>query len=312
MSSGRMAFEVVSYNAVSNTPGTAGSPGKPGLQGKGGCGETVEKCTAMGDGAGANTQCKSKSNCADQYRGKSCQKNQYGLLGSDGQTTDELFVADITKELSIHHQIQASPVFQDFLLKYAVSLMNSQTIDESQEVLTFLSRFSSPSGDAADSLLSIMTKEGRIQTDRKVVPKESFHVIKNRISERIIRGKIIEKSLKTLGKHFNYKSMANELFEVMLDIVQSELRLTNYNYDIEKNSVATHFDSLEKMETHLAFIQFDVTEDLEKLVSLINQQIQSLEMAADRQKRFGVLGSIMSCVTLFIPGVGKPIREKVC
>ena len=294
-------------NAVSipgpvSEPGSAAIPGKGGQDGKGGCGEQVSSC--WGTDIFTHTRCESESVCHGDLMGADCEPNHDGELGVNGERTVTTTKAVINSTSSAKHLISANSVHQDFLLKYAVMLMNQDTIDESQEVLHFITRFNSATSRTAKSLLSIMSKDGQIDVDRKPVSRLTFPKLQSRLNRRINRGKRLENALNKLGELFDFTFMFYEMVDIMLEIVEEEL------YDIQEdlyeanNDVARSYESLQIMQHGLEMTHLDLYDDLDLLVNFINLQINALQKAADRQKRCSVVGSVMS----FIPGVGKGVR----
>ena len=81
---------------------------------------------------------------------------------------------------------------QDFMLKYAVMLMNNQTVNEAQEILHFLTKFKSATGLTAKKLLSMMGKNGELNTDTKRIPVLSFNVLHERLNRQIRRGQRVD------------------------------------------------------------------------------------------------------------------------
>ena len=290
--------------ADQSSPGVPGKPGIAGGQGRGGCGEYVDNCSAVGNGAGAKTQCISKSSCAARYRGKDCELNENGRNGTIGQISEMSTVPSLQQNVSTQFLIPATSVHQDFLLKYAIALMNQETIDESQEILTFLTKFKTATGATAKKLLKTMNKNGQIDSDRKPTPRESFEKLGNKISKRIHRGQRVETVLAKLGKLFNFTDMVYEIFDTMLEVVEDELQETRNDLHDSQNSVAESYQSLQKMETQLLYTNRMINDDIELLVHLINLQIHSLEMAAARQKRCAIVGSVLA----FVPVVGGGLR----
>ena len=210
----------------------------------------------------------------------------------------------LEQNVSVNNIISATSLHQDFLLKYAIALMNQETIDESQEILTFLTKFNSATSVTAKKLLNTMNKNGQIESDRKPTPRESFNEMKEKISRRISRGKKIESALGKLGTMFNFTDMVYEIFDTMLEVTQDELQETRNDLHDSQNLVAESYQSLEKMETQLLYTNKQINDDLELLVNYINLQIHSQEMAAKRQKRCAIVGSVLA----FIPVVGGGLR----
>ena len=149
-----------------------------------------------------------------------------------------------------------------------------------------------------------MNKNGEIDVDRKPIATQSFTKIQKRLDRRVRRGKRVEQALNTLGELFEFTTMFYQMMDIILEVVEEEL------YDIQQeiyeanNDVAESYESLQRKQRALEMTHYDLNYDLDLLVHYINLQINSLERAADRQKRCSVVGSVMS----FIPGVGGGVR----
>ena len=304
LSQGQIIIDMKSRVAGTNDPGYPGIPGVAGKNGEGGCGEYVDKCSAVGSGAGFSTKCVSKTSCSGKYKGKDCEPNKDGKNGTVGKVSEMNEEPLLHHSVSVYNVIPATSVHQDFLLKYAIALMNQETIDESQEILTFLTKFNSATSVTANKLLSTMNKNGQIESDRKPTPRKSFSKLEEKISRRISRGKKVESALGKLGKLFSFTDMVYEIFDTMLEVTEDELQETRNDLFDAQNNVAESYQSLEKMETRLLYINKLINDDIELLVNYINLQIHSLEMAAARQKRCAIVGSVLA----FVPVVGGGIR----
>ena len=61
------------------------------------------------------------------------------------------------------------------LMKYAVYLANQETIDESQEILVFLTKFQGQTGSLAKKMLDQMGKTGQLEAATRPIDKLSFN-----------------------------------------------------------------------------------------------------------------------------------------
>ena len=209
-------------------PGNYGT-GKPGgKQGLGGCGESAD-CSTVGNGHGLWTSCNSYVRCDDSYRGSHCQPNIDGKDGVNG--VNPIFSADYDKTsitIDSAHKVDASPIFLDYLLKYAIILANEETINESQEILVFLTRYQGGIGRSASQLLDRMGKNGDFDSYTKPIPKSQYSELTKKTGRLIQRGRRIENALNKMGELFEFKAFVYEVLDLILeesDAYMHDLRL---------------------------------------------------------------------------------------
>ena len=305
-------------------PGKPGNIGKAGKDGEGGCGERVERCAD--EGKTHHTKCWSEQMCSGEYngacelyhpkftnrciqykqlpyKGADCTPNKDGEQGLEGELLKQNGEAELVIHSSASFIINADSMHQDFMLKYAVMLMNNQTVNEAQEILYFLTKFKSPTSLSATKLLSMMGKNGELKTDTKRVPVLSFDVLHERLNRQITRGKRLETLMNKLGELFDFTYMFYELMDTVLEIVEDELNQIEHEKHETADLVAHSYESLQHMELAIAMTHEDIYDDIDLLVSRINLQINSLERAADRQKRCASFSAVMSCVPLIGGGI---------
>ena len=216
------------------TIGSHGTPGNPGVgkpggkQGYGGCGESA-KCDAVGGGHFLKTTCKSSVQCGGWYKGDSCQPNVAGKDGVNGNNPS--FSANYDKTsvtIDSTHKVDASPVFLDYLFKYAIILANEETINESQEILVFLTKYQGGIGRSASQLLDRMGKNGDFDSYTKPIPKSQYSELTKKTGRLIQRGRRIENALNKMGELFEFKAFVYEVLDLILeesDAYMHDLRL---------------------------------------------------------------------------------------
>ena len=276
--------------------GNKGLPGKGGKQGKGGCGEG---CSCDTTGKRLKTTCHGYTDCS--LKGKDCSPNKDGVPGENGQSLTRPDERKIRQVIDTKHVINADSIQQDFMLKYAVMLMNNETINESQEILYFLTKFNSITGFTANQLLNVMNKNGKMETDVKVIPKQSYDVLHNRLNKVIKRGQRLEEAMNTIGEVFDFTHMFYSLVDTVLQVVEEELTDIRVEKQEAEEIVIESYNAMLQMNKAMAFRTFDIEDDIETLIFYINAQINSLYRAAKRQKRMSCVGAVFSCV----PGIPK-------
>ena len=199
------------------TPGNRGIGKTGGKQGLGGCGEEA-KCDAVAGGHGFKTVCRSSVRCDGWYRGDSCEPNKDGKNGING--INPSFSANYDKTsmtVESGHKVDASPVFLDYLLKYAIILANEETINESQEILVFLTKYQGGIGQSANQLLNRMGKNGDFNSYTKPIPRQSYSELSKKTERLIKRGKRIENALNKFGELFEFKTFVYEVYDLILE-----------------------------------------------------------------------------------------------
>ena len=212
------------------TPGNYGIGKAGGKQGLGGCGEKAQ-CSAVGDGHKFKTNCKSSVQCGGSFKGRSCQPNIDGKDGISG--TNPYFSTNFDKTritIASGHRVDASPVFLDYLLKYAIILANEETINESQEILIFLTKYQGGIGQSANQLLDRMGKNGDFDSYTKPIPTQPYRDLTKNTERLIRRGQRIETTLNKFGELFEFKTFVYEVLDLMLeesDSYMKDLRLVS-------------------------------------------------------------------------------------
>ena len=215
------------------TPGRSGIGKAGGKQGLGGCGEKAE-CTAVGDGHQLKTNCKSSVRCDGWFKGDPCQPNVDGKNGVSGNNPS--FSANFEKTsitIDSSHRVDASPVFLDYLLKYAIILANEETINESQEILVFLTKYQGGIGQTATQLLDRMGKNGDFDSYTKPIPRKPYRELSKNTERLIRRGQRIESKLNKFGELFEFKTFVYDVLDLMLeesDAYMKDLRLVSDSF----------------------------------------------------------------------------------
>ena len=213
---------------IHGTPGEPGKGKKGGQQGQGGCGEHA-KCKRVGGGHGFKTNCMSNSVCSGSftpegsttkkpYKGAACPANKNGENGARGENPN--FTANYDKTsitIAYDHIVDASPVFLDYLLKYAIILTNEETMNEAQEILIFLTKYQGGIGQSASQLLDRMGKNGDFSSHTKRISPQLYPELSNKTEKLIKRGLRIENALNTLGELFEFKFFVYEILDLMLE-----------------------------------------------------------------------------------------------
>ena len=198
-------------------PGNKGKGKTGGKQGLGGCGESA-KCDAVGGGHGLKTTCRSSVRCDGWYRGNNCPTNSNGKDGVNG--INPSFSANYDKTsitIDSAHKVDASPVFLDYLLKYAIILANEETMNESQEILIFLTKYQGGIGQSASQLLDRMGKNGDFDSFTKPIPKKSYTELTKKSERLIKRGQRIENALNKMGELFEFKAFVYDILDLILE-----------------------------------------------------------------------------------------------
>ena len=215
------------------TPGNYGKGKAGGKQGLGGCGEKAE-CSKVGDGHFLYTSCKSTVRCDGWYKGAPCQPNSNGNDGVSG--INPSFSANFDKTritIESGHRVDAAPVFLDYLLKYAIILANEETINESQEILVFLTKYQGGIGQSASQLLDRMGKNGDFDSYTKPIPTQPYRELTKNTERLIRRGQRIETTLNKFGELFEFKAFVYEVLDLMLeesDAYMKDLRLVSNSF----------------------------------------------------------------------------------
>ena len=210
------------------TPGNYGIGKAGGKQGLGGCGEKAE-CDAVAGGHGFKTVCRSYVRCDGWYKGDPCQPNSNGKNGISGKNPSFSTNFDKTHiTIDSGHRVDASPVFLDYLLKYAIILANEETMNESQEILVFLTKYQGGIGRSANQLLDRMGKNGDFNSYTKPIPSKPYRELTKNTERLIRRGQRIESTLNKFGELFEFKSFVYDILDLMLeesDAYMKDLRL---------------------------------------------------------------------------------------
>ena len=279
------------------TPGKRGVGGKGGRQGLGGCGEYNE-CGNYGNGHGVKTACESFSDCYS-LRGKSCAQNKNGNDGIYGKNPN--FIANYDKTsitIDSSYKVDASPGFLDYLLKYAIILANGETINESQEILVFLTKYQDDIGHGAKQLLDRMGKHGDLNSYSKPIPQKSYSDLTMKTQRLIRRGQFIEKILNDFGESFDFQTFIKDTLDLILE--ESTAYMNDLRLDEQQISqdLTQSFESLQNYEYMLNMTTADMQNKIDLLVDRINQQTQSIEIAEKQQV---VMFGLESIAGIFIP-----------
>lgn len=239
--------------------------------------------------------------CQKRMRGFDGPVNKAGSYGNNGKIEKLIDSNQIYQQIDAKYLISADIFQQDFMLKYAVMLMNNETINESQEILYFLTKFKSVTGATANQLLNIMNKDGKMESDVKVVPKQNYEVLYDRLSKTIKRGQQLEEALMELGHVFEFTHMFYSLVDTVLQVVEDEMTDIRVEKREAEEIVIDSYNSMVEMNKAMELRTYKINDDIERLVFYINAQINSLQRAAQRQKRMSCVGAVFSC----IPGIPK-------
>ena len=188
--------QLVSFQAGSSGQyGSGGYGGKAGIPSSGGCGEIAYSC----DVSGNFRKCESYSDCHGQYKGKDCLPNSKGRNGQNGQRLSNNASPEISVIVHKHFLMNAGAFHLDMLLNYAMSLANQETVDESQEILVYLTKFQGHTGLLAQKMLDQMGNEGQLKSTLTPINVLPFKLLNSRLSKTIARGQKVEDLLNTMG-----------------------------------------------------------------------------------------------------------------
>ena len=248
------------FKHVLGNHGIPGEPGKGktgGKQGLGGCGEHA-KCNRVGNGHGFKTNCVSSVQCSGSftpegstanisYKGAACKPNKDGINGVRGgipNLSPNYDKNSIT--IANDHIVDASPVFLDYLLKYAIILTNEETMNEAQEILIFLQRYHGGIGRSASQLLDRMGKNGDFYSHTKRIPRQMYPELSNKTEKLIQRGVRLENALNVLGELFEFKFFVYEILDLMLE--ESEAYMNDLQADEEQllKDLSNSFQALQE------------------------------------------------------------------
>ena len=286
-------------------PGRKGEHGLAGRQGLGGYGESC-KCSRVGGGYVFATSCPGQTR--PDLKGKDGPKNWDGMKGKDGVYQNVTDLNQVIQTIDTKHLIDADVIHQDFMLKYAVMLMNNDTINESQEILYFLAKFKSITGSTANQLLNIMNKNGRMESDVKVIAQQNFELQQSRLRKIVQRGQRLENTLNAVGEIFDFTHMFYSLVDTVLEVVEEELVEIRGEKQETEQTVIDSYNAMLQMNRAVEIRTFGINDDIDRLIFCINAQINSLYRAAKRAKRMSCVAAIFSC----IPGIPMPgVKNKV-
>ena len=296
--------EVGSYGR----PGNRGVGKKGGRQGLGGCGEYRE---CRDETILHHTKCESWSQCDGEfcngsfmscvidpslwipYRGASCPPNTNGKDGISGKHPS--FSANYDKTNIIvdsTHKVNASPVFLDYLLKYAIILANEETINESQEILVFLTKYPGGIGQSANQLLDRMGKNGDFSSYTKPIPQKPYSDLTKKTERLIRRGQRIENILNKCGELFEFKTFVYDILDLILEETEAYMHDLRLDEDEILEGLSQSFKSLQDYEYMLNITTADMHNKIDLLCVRVNQQIQSIQIAEKQQAMMSGLGAI--------------------
>ena len=150
--------------------GSGANGGKAGTAAKGGCGEYAYSCNVSFN----KRSCRSYVDCDGKYKGKDCKPNSNGRNGRNGQRPSNNKLPVNRVKIDNSFLIDAGSFHLDMLMKYALYLANQQTVDESQEILIFLTKFQGQTGSLAKQILDQMGKTGQLESTTRPIEKLSF------------------------------------------------------------------------------------------------------------------------------------------
>lgn len=289
-------------------PGNAGIGKTGGKRGRGGCGE-YRSCSDSQ--VTAHTKCNSYNKCDGilcptnhikcvqdnslyvPFRGPSCSPNKNGEDGITGKNPG--FTANYDKTsitVDSAHKVDASPIFLDFSLKYAIILANEQTINESQEILVFLTKYPGGIGQNANQLLDRMGKNGDFDSYSKPISQTSYSNLTKKTERLIRRGQRIENILNKCGELFEFKTFAYDILDLILEESEAYMHDLRLDEDDILEDLSKSFQSLQNYEFMLNITTADIHYKIDLLVVRINQQIQSIQIAEKQQAMMSGLGAI--------------------
>ena len=199
--------------------GLGASGGKAGTAAKGGCGEYANSC----DVNGRKRSCQSYVDCTGKYKGKDCEPNSNGRNGQNGRRPSNNAPPVKTIKVDTGFLITAGNFHLDMLMKYALYLANQETIDESQEILVFLTKFDGQTGALATKMLEQMGSAGQLEATTRPIDKLSFDQLNSRLTRTISRGQRIEDLLNTMGDVFEFTAFFRSVQDTILSVCEEEL-----------------------------------------------------------------------------------------
>ena len=270
-------------------PGNFGVGKSGGSQGLGGCGEYNE-CSDTS--ILHHTKCKSFVEC-DIYRGPNCAVNKNGKNGLSGIKPSFSAIYDKTSiTVDNRHLVDASPVFLDYLLKYAIILANEETMNEAQEILVFLTKYQDGIGQSANQLLDRMGKNGDFDSYTRPIQQKRYSDLTKKTDRLIRRGQRIENTLNKMGELFEFKTFVYDVLDVILEESEAYLQDLRLEEDQVLNDLSKSFEALQNYEYMLNMTTSDLHYKIELLTVRINQQIQSIQIAEKQQAMLSGLGAI--------------------
>ena len=248
------------FQKAVHEPGKFGQSGKGGewaqggKMGKGGCGERAS-CSTTGHGHGTRTSCRSYVECEGKYKGNDCAHNWSGKNGKSGMNPSYDSSAGQTLiVIDNNHMVDASNMFLDYLLKYAIVLANEQTINESQEILIFLSRYKCKTGRTATQLLIRMGKHGQFESFTRPISTKSYNDLTMKTDNIIQRGIRIENFLNRFGEMFEFKKFILEASDFLINETNGYMHDLRIEEDLLLENLADTFKSLQIQELKKGFI----------------------------------------------------------
>ena len=288
----------VYHSGEFGVPGRAGKGKSGGKKGHGGCGESTE-CTTTGEGHGTRTSCRSYVECKGKYKGKDCASNKAGKDGTSGMNPSYDTSAGQTIIVIDNKQlVNASNIFLDYLLKYAIVLANEQTIDESQEILIFLSRYECQTGRTAAKLLNRMGKHGQFDSFTRPISQKFYTDLSMKTDKILQRGVRIENFLNKFGEMFEFKKFILEATDFIIEETNEYMHDLRFEEDELLENLAESFESLQNMEYKLNMTTVEMYDLIDLLTVRINQQITSIQVAAKQQ---AALSGLCAIAGLFMP-----------
>ena len=279
-------------------PGIAGRGKSGGKKGHGGCGESTD-CSTTGNGNLGKTSCRSFVECSGKYKGKDCASNSNGKHGKSGVNPSYDSIGGQTLILIDNkHMVDASDIFLDYLLKYAIVLANEQTINESQEILIFLSRYECQTGRTATKLLNRMGKHGQFDSFTRPISQKSYNDLSTKTDKIIQRGVRIENFLNKFGEMFEFKKFILEAADFIIEETNEYMQDLRLEEDELLDDLSKSFRALQHMEYKLNMTTIEMYDLIDLLTVRINQQITSIQVAAKQQ---AALSGLCAIAGLFMP-----------
>lgn len=192
------------------------------------------------------------------------------------------------------------------LMKYALYLANQETIDESQEILVFLTKFQGQTGSLAKRMLDQMGNTGQLEAAIRPIDKLSFNQLNSKLVRTISRGKRIEDLLNTMGDVFEFTVFFRSVQDTILSICEEELAENQKAQEAQLILLSKTFDEIIERDHDIDTRTLEMFWTIDMLESAINKQIDSLQEKAEKQAKMSGLGAIAGLV---IPGV--PLTKAV-